>query len=952
MMKNYFNILISISLLFSTFSYASIAKGNELSIKESINQTNGTYENVVDKDTVNIAFQKIEKSKVVGAVTTLSADKIREYDNEIWTSDVFAGRTLGMMGNNNIRGIGIGIDVADLTGSGLFSGNAMFVVDGLPRDIESLRLSEIENITVLKDANAAILYGSAAVNGVILITTKRGKAFDNYSNFTLNYGLSMPRATPNYLNSADYMTYNNSARQNDGLNPIYSEEMIDNYRNGNQYRYPDVDYYSDEYLKSFRPFYDLNGEFGGGNDVAKYYMNFGMNSVGSLLKVGQGAKSRNNTFNVRGNIDLKIIDWIDTSIDATAQFGNDTGSRGNYWSDASNIKPFEYTPLIPISMIDPENSLLLGRKNDVDGQYLLGGNINRQSTPFGNLYSGGVYETIDRKFSFNNRINFKLDQFTEGLSFHTNISFDYYTRYNQTVSNDYSVYEPIWSPDEDTIIDLKQYGVDTRSGTQVVGNTLFRRRMGFSGILNYDRLFDDIHHVSGTIIGFGSTFKQTDDFQGVKQSHLGLRLGYDYENKYFVDFSGALVNSTKLASSNRLGLSPSLGLAWMMSEEDFMKSIENIDLLKLRLSGGIINSDLPIGGFFYYDNRYGGSGSYNWYEGTRSRSGVMSNWEQNLNLGFAKRNNLNFGFEGLFFNKLIGLEANVFYDLYTDLITRPSTRYPGYYSDYIPYENYEEDAYKGVEAALTINKTIGDWNLFFGANVLYSTSERKVVDEVYDDAYQYRKGNPRDATFGLEALGLFKDQAEIDNSPLQSYGKVQPGDIKYKDQNNDGIIDSKDEVYLRRWQAPFSGGLQAKVSYKNLSLYVLGEGRTGSETFMEGNYYWVDGDKKYSEMVLNSWTPETAQTATYPRLSSQTNNNNFRRSSFWLYSNDYFQIRRIQLTFKMPDHISKKLLMNDFHIFADASNVFEFAKNKKVRETRVGGQPYYRTFSIGVKTKF
>ncbi len=383
-----------------------------------------------------------------------------------------------------------------------------------------------------------------------------------------------------------------------------------------------------------------------------------------------------------------------------------------------------------------------------------------------------------------------------------------------------------------------------------------------------------------------------------------------------------------------------------------MESLHNIDFLKLRLSGGILNSDLPIGGFFYYDNRYGSSGSYNWYEGTRNSSGTVSSWEQNLNLGFAKRNNINLGFEGLFFNKLLGLEANVFYDRYSDLITRPYSRYPGYYSDFIPYENYEEDTYKGVEAGLTLNKSIGNWDLFLGANVLYVTSERTVVDEVYANDYQYRKGHPRDATFGLEALGFYKDQEDIDNSPLPSFGNVQPGDLKYKDQNGDGIIDANDEVFLRRWQHPFSGGIQARVAFKNLSLYVLGEGRTGAKTFMEGNYYWIDGNKKYSDVVLNSWTPETAATATYPRLSSQANNNNFRRSSFWLYDNQFFQIRKIQLNFKMPDHISKTLLMNEFNIFADASNVVQFAKNRKIMQTSVGSQPQYRSFSIGVRTKF
>ena len=951
MMKKY-SILIYISLLFVAFSYVTIAKGNGLSIEQSTDQYKKVTEAKLEGDTVNIAFERIQKDKIVGAVSSLNASKVLELDNTIWASDMFTGRTLGMMGNNNIRGIGIGIDVASLTGSGLSSGNAMFVVDGLPRDIESLRMSEIDNITVLKDVNAAILYGSAAVNGVILITTKRGKAYQNYSNFNLNYGLSTPIEKPSFLNSPDYMTYHNIARSNDGLAPLYNDEMIDNYRNGNKYRYPDVDYYSDDYLKSFRSYFDLNGEFGGGNDVARYYMNFGMNSVGSLLDVGEAAGARNNTFNVRGNVDLKVIDWITTAIDATAQFGNNSSGRGNYWGDAANIKPFEFTPYIPISLIDPENSLLKGRKNDIDGEYLIGGNINRQSTPFGNLHLGGSYETVQRNFSFNNRINFQLDQVLEGLSFHTNLSFDYYTRYNQAISNQYSVYEPIWDLVEDEIIDLKQYGVDARPGSQNVSDIIFRRRIGFSGYFNYDRLFDEVHHVSASLIGFGSTFTKTGDFQGVKQAHLGLRAGYDYDNKYFVDFSSTLANSTKLASGNRTAFSPSVGLAWTLSEESFMESLHNIDFLKLRLSGGILNSDLPIGGFFYYDNRYGSSGSYNWYEGTRNSSGTVSSWEQNLNLGFAKRNNINLGFEGLFFNKLLGLEANVFYDRYSDLITRPYSRYPGYYSDFIPYENYEEDTYKGIEAGLTLNKSIGNWDLFFGANILYVTSERTVVDEVYANDYQYRKGHPRDATFGLEALGFYKDQEDIDNSPLPSFGNVQPGDLKYKDQNGDGIIDANDEVFLRRWQHPFSGGIQARVAFKNLSLYVLGEGRTGAKTFMEGNYYWIDGNKKYSDVVLNSWTPETAATATYPRLSSQANNNNFRRSSFWLYDTQFFQIRKIQLNFKMPDHISKTLLMNEFNIFADASNVVQFAKNRKIMQTSVGSQPQYRSFSIGVRTKF
>lgn len=901
---------------------------------------------------VDLAFRKVHKGNVVGAFSNINADKVGSYDNTIWANDVLAGRTLGMLGSNSIRGLGIGIDVANVTGSGLRSGNALYIVDGLPRDINSLRLSEIEDITVLKDVNSAILYGSAAVNGVILVTTKRGESFKKESNFTANYGISTPRALPEYLNSADYMTYYNQARANDGSSSTFSEEEIENYRSGNKYRYPDVDYYSDEHLKSFRSYFDLNGEFSGGNEVASYYTNVGWNSVGGLVDFGEGANARDNTFNVRGNVDLKINEWIKTSVDGASVFVNDRDARGNYWGDAANIRPHLYTPLLPFDLIDQENDLFRSRKNDVNEEYLLGGNSNHMNTPFGDGYSGGYEERIERNFSFNNRIDFDLEKFTEGLSFHTNISFDYYTRYYQRIANSYSVYEPTWAEDEDRIIDLTQHGVDERPGTQSVGNTFFRRRFGFYGLLSYDRLFNDVHHVTGSLLGYGSNFKESWNFQGLKQAHVGLQVSYVYDQKYMVDFSSNYANSTKLPEGNRGGFSPSLGLAWMMSSEDFMASADNVDYLKLRLSGGTLNSDLPIGGYYYYDYQYGGSGWYNWYEGTRSRGGTSSSWSNNPNLGFAKRNEVTFGFEGLFFDKMLGLEANVFYELYSDLVTRPGTVYPSFYTAYIPYENFEADEYKGAEMGVTFEKSAGEWNFHLGVNALYVTSERTKVDEVYNNDYQYRQGNPRDASFGLEALGLFEDQADIDNSPIQAFGDVQPGDIKYKDQNDDGIVDGNDEVYLRRWQAPFSGGLDLRVSYKDLSLYVLGEGRSGSETFMEGDYYWVDGNDKYSEVVRGSWTEETKNTATYPRLSSESDNNNFRRSSYWLYNNDYFQIRKIQLTYNVPESLSNNLLMKNLEVFVDASNVYQFAKNREIRDLNVGGQPYYRSFSLGLKANF
>ncbi|WP_346316168.1 SusC/RagA family TonB-linked outer membrane protein [Chitinophaga sp. YIM B06452] len=903
-----------------------------------------------EEDKVNLAFRKSYQGDIVGSVTKLDVAGIQKYDHTLRLVDVIAGRSLGMIGNDRIRGLGRGITIEDITGSG--TGRTVFVVDGLPRDIDNMRLTEVESITILKDVNSAILYGTDAVNGVVLITTKRGEAFKKRSDFSVNYGISTPRALPGYLNSADYMTYFNQARVNDGLAPQFTDETIENFRSGNKYRFPDVDYYSDAYLRSFKNYYDLNSEFSGGNNVAQYYANLGWNNTGSLMNFGEGASGRNNRFNVRGNVDLKVNDWIKTAVDVSGVFISNKGPRGNYWSDAAAIRPHEYTPLLPINLMDPSNPLLLARKNDLDGEYLLGGVSNRITTPFGNGYSGGTNEVISRNFAFNNRVDVKLDKVTKGLSFHTNVSFDYFVTYNQTVTNEYSVYEPVWSSTADSIIDLKQYGKDSRPGTQSVSSSSFRRRFGAYGMLGYDREFNQRHHFTGNLLGFLGNYKVEGDFQGIKLAHAGLRLGYAYDKRYLVDFSSAYVSSVKLAEGNRGQFSPSLGLAWVLTEEDFMPPTRSVNYLKLRASAGILNSDFLIDNFFLYDNRYVSSGSYNWFEGGRSRNGIAASWGSNPNLGYARRKEVTLGLEGLFFNKVLGVNANLFYNVYDNLVSKPSARYPGFYSDFVHYENFGANMYKGVELGVDFTKSFGDWTIFAGVNVLYNTSEVRKMDEIYDNDYQYRKGHPTDARFGLEALGLFQDEAEIAASPQQVFGAVRPGDIKYKDQNGDNIIDENDEKYLGRYQQPFAGGLQIKVSYRNITLYALGEGAYGADEFLSGNYYWVDGNKKYSDVVLNSWTPANKTNATYPRLSSQTNNNNHRQSTYWKYDNDFFQIRRVQLSYDMPASVSKLLLMRALNIFADASNVYQFSKSRRIRDLSIGGEPNYRVFSIGLNASF
>lgn len=886
-----------------------------------------------EKDEVNIAFGKVKQGSLVNAVSVINPDDIRKYDNIQSISEALSGRVPGLLGSSNIRGIG----------------NALFIVDGLPRDINTINLAEVDQITVLKDINSSILYGNAGVNGVVLVTTKRGQAYKKQINVSGYYGISTPTALPKYLSSADYMELYNEARVNDGLTPQYDATTIANYRSGNPDHYPDIDYYSSKYLSNIKPFSRIMTELSGGNDNATYYTNIGWDQSGSLLNFGTGKAPKENRINVRGNIDMKINDWVKSSLDAVAVFDNNRGPIGNYWSDASTLRPNLFAPLIPINLINPENELLKGRKNDVNRMYLLGGTSSYLTNPIANGYSGGENENIQRTFSFNNRINFNLSQLVEGLAFHTNISFDFYSRYDQSINNSYSVYEPTWNATGDSIVSLKKYGNDTRSGTQNVGNSYYERRIGFYGLLDYDRTFNGEHHITGSLIGYGNTYKAQGDIQGNKNANLGLRLGYGYKNKYLVDFSSAYVNSVKLPNGNRLAFSPSLGLAWVASAEDFMSSVSSVNYLKFRLSAGIMNSDAGIDGYYYYDNVYTRSGGFYWYEGNWSNNGTISSYGGNNQLGFEKRNELNFGLEGLFFDRMLSVDGNIFTSVYSDQVTRPQTEYPSFYTDFIPFKNFDKNGYKGAELGLSFNRNFGDISFSVGANALYATSKVLKRDEVYADEYQYRTGKPVDALFGLIADGLFMDNADIAKHDLQAFGTVKPGDIKYVDQNSDGIIDVNDETYIGRSQSPFSYGMNLKVSYKNFTFFAFGTGRTGSDAYIKGNYYWVDGNDKYAEYVLNRWTEDTKTTATYPRLSSLSNSNNFRNSTFWLYRDNYFTLDRVQMTYELPSTITRVLKMQRLDFYLNASNLLTISKHNDIKNLRVGSEPYYRSVTMGVK---
>lgn len=896
---------------------------------------------------VYLPFGKVDKQDLPGAISVLNPETYIDRDYNLTVEGGMNGRVAGLLWSNNIWGME----------------NAIVMIDGVRREFSDITLNEVQQISVLKGVNAVALYGSQAAKGVIFITTKKGEANSRKIGIRVNYGIALPKAMPNYLNSADYITLYNEARRNDGLTVPFSADSIQKFRSGNPYRFPNVDYYSSEYLKKFQNATDATAEFSGGTNTARFYSNVGWSSSTTLLKAGEGKNEGDNRLNVRGNVDLKLNDKISSSIYVSAVFAESRRARSstantNYWSNAASLLPNRFTPLIPISLISPTDkaslALVEASRNLIDGKYLLGGLQSFQTNPIADLYVAGYDKNIRRIFQITNEIDADLSGALPGLSFHTLFNLDYSNSYLQSISNTYAVYAPTWNATFDSITKLQKFGEDTRPGTQNINSTAQRLNIAFSSWLGYDRTINNAHNVSAKLLGYTSSITVNDIYQPITNSHLGLQVGYNYKHKYWADFSGAYVNSTKLPGGNRTGFSPTASLGWLLSSENFLTNSRAVNYLKLSASAGIVNTDLDISGYYLYDNIYQRGTFFRWNDDLQgANQATTSAYGTSPDLTFPKRKEVNVSLEGAFFNNLLSFQTTVFKTQMDGLATQRFSQYPNYFSTFIPYTNYNANQRTGFDVMLNVNKKVGNVELSLGATATYANSTATKRDELLLDPYQNRAGKPVDAIFGLVSNGLFMDANDINNSSRQTaFSEVRPGDIKYVDQNGDKIIDSRDEVMIGRFIAPFTYGINLNVEYKAFNLFVLGTGNNGGDGLKNNNYYWVSGDVKYSDVVLNRWTESTKTTATYPRLSSQQSANNFRSSDFWLYKTDRFNLSKVQLTYNLPNAVLSKAFIKDILVYISGSNLYTFSKNRQILDLAVASTPQFRNYNVGIRAKF
>lgn len=902
-------------------------------------------------DSVDVGFRTFHKQDLMGAVNSVNVAELTQKNYMTYSLDYMQS----MVGGYN--------------GSLWNQGDALILIDGVPRDAGNLSPEEVENITFLKSAQAVVLYGSRAAKGAILITTKRGKTDGLQVKVGGSANVYVPKRYPKYLGSAQYMTLYNEALKNDGYEPAYSQDDIYHYaHHDNDYRYPEINFFSSDYVKKSYQRYNADAEFQGGGKFAHFYAYVGFYNIGDLIKFGEGKKNHTNRLSLRGNVDLRLNDWITGWVNADATFYDSRNDLANYWAESANIRPTSQNPLvpfIPVSAIDPndENSNILASNSNnlVDGKYLLGGTQLQMTNPFAAMYAAGYNKFTSRQVQFDAGIKLDLRKVLEGLSFKTHFAMDYASSYNTRISKEYSTYEATWNNmnGSDKITQLIKYGTDKISGTQDLNGSYYKQTILFNAQFDYDHSFGQ-HNVAATLLANGYQQSFTGEYHRTSNANLGLQLNWNYAHTYYADLSMAAIHSAKLAEGHRESISPVASLGWRLSNEKWLKNVKWLNNLKLTTSYGVINQDIDISSYYMYDYVFTATGQWwGWSETAQTMQTSLSTRGANENLGFVKRKEFRVGLESQLFDGLVKMDVNYFNVKMNDQIVIPSIEYPSFFSawntSFLPNTNYNNQTRSGIDYTINLRKKVGELDLGMGLTGMYYRSKNNRISENNEYEWQNSTGTAIETLRGYHCLGYFQEEDfdENGNTSLPVINaNTKPGDLKYEDLNGDGIIDYRDQKVLGKWQSPFIYGINLTAKYKNFTLFAAGNGNCGGKGMKDNSLFWVYGTKKYSEEQLGRWTPETAETATFPRLTTGNGDLNFVSSDYWMYNTSAFYLSRVQLTYDFPKHLFDSPFVKGLQVYAYGTDLLCISPERKYLETSVGSAPQCRSYAVGVKVDF
>lgn len=896
-----------------------------------------------DSSYLEVAYGRQKVANNVAAITTIDGQELSSlFSTNLAT--LLNGRLAGL--TVTPQGFEPGLESPTLLGRGVGTFGAgsapLVMVDGFESNFEQLVPAEVASISLLKDAVATALYGLRGANGVLLVTTKRGANAPLSVHFSTKVGVNAPFHLPQFLGSEGYATLYNEALANEGRPDRYTAEQLAAYRNASDpYFNPDVDWY-DQVLRPIAPVSNHQLNFRGGNDVVRYFGMLNLMNSQALLK--RTEKFSDNTvnsgyrrYNFRTNVDVSLTKNITAFL-----------TLGGSVEDKRNPAANETSSLFNAISLIPPNAFPV---HNPDGSY---GGSSLFANPWGDVVEKGMYTSNGRTLQTSLKLSHSLDMVTPGLAIATAVSFNNYFTNFSVKSREYERFALSQNGTGDTTY--------TRFGqnTSLVGSENESdqwRNVAVQGYLNYDRAFGR-QEISAMLMGNYDSYTLSGQEYPFKHVGIGGRLNYALDKAYLLDVSFSYMGSENFPKGNRFGLFPAVGLGWVVSNEKFMSENSVFDLLKVRGSYGLVGNGNIGGDRFMFDQIYRYSSAYYFGTGNTSTSSIEEGRLANPNITWEKDKKFNIGFDAALFGNALTITADYFFNQRYDILVSPNREIPGFFGMDLPLLNGGQVDNRGIEGVLTYqsprNRAFG-YSIRFIASYAKNTI-REMSEELKEFGYQYTTGRRIGQPFGLEAIGFFENDADIANSPVQTFTTVYPGDIKYRDQNNDGLIDDADYTAIGNPGEPvFSASLNPSLHYKGFDLELLLHGVRGRSIYFSGlTYHAFQGNGKVSKIAEGRWTPSSGQQATYPRLTATDNQNNFKYSSFWQKNGDFLKLRNVELGYTIPG-LQQTIGIRNARLFVSANNLISWdsiGEEDPESNTSTPMYPAVRTFLLGINIEF
>lgn len=949
------------------------------------------------EDVVVVAYGVQKKVSVTGAISSVNTDELR-VSSSASLANALSGRIAGLTSMQRVGGQP-GVDDATmyLRGVSTINGTSpLILIDGVPRDnIRTIDINEVESISVLKDASATAVFGVRGANGVLIITTKRGKEGKPELSVNVTQSFSKLTREPEMPGSVEYMNLRNLAMTNDGFEAPFTPDIIARFENPlagldpndpeyeskaalRKWMYPDNDWYR-FLVKRWSPQTTVNTNMRGGTENISYFMNVGyLNQGGNMNTLSKEILKYDPSFKLdrysfRSNIDYKVTKWMKAFLNLGTYIEkvNMPNSAVMYGGDKNWLvrdMMYQAQTILPIS---PGPSTIAGygipANLPLDPTYLdVGHYADRSPIMIMNWYGYELNTRSNLNSSFG--INLDLAGITEGLSFNGMISYDASGNKLQRGNMNQTDYQAFIDPNTDeltfSVHELRQdnfsmsYGNGARYNINAQAQVLYNRTFGehaLGGMLRAERDYWDSGgaDLPFNVLGFAG------------------RLTYDYASRYFAEVNFGYNGSEQFAPGNRFGSFPAFSAGWVLSNEEFLLDNSTLTFLKLRGSYGKVGNDkMGSTRFLYQDNiSIGGGFSGSLAAGKGVNEGLLGNKTMTWEIA----NKYNIGIDFSIMKDITG-QFELFRENRSDiLLTRRSIpSWQGTPTSNIPKVNMGEVHNKGYEIELGYNKQINK-DLFVSAKgqLSYNRNKRIAMDEVPRDetyAYQYRNtGYPIGQNWGYiidweQDGGYWTEESLADPDRVTyDFGAPGPGDFVYKDLNEDGVVNDKDQAPIGVGNIPrYSYGVSFSANWKGFDAYIFFQGLAKfNSTFSQQGIYEYTIRGTYFPYHKKSWTQErweNGEEITYPTLHSQESTNH-RANSFFVFDRDLLRLKNFEIGYTLPANSLKMLGISDLRIFVNGQNVFTWSPKFKPGHLDPEnddsiGYPQTSIFSFGTNIKF